>query len=194
MADINRKGDIDVRVVGGTNQYAVEPNMDGSINTVDLSSSLADQKKVYTISFDYNLASTGEKLALYINNPTGSGKVLKLIDLTIGLTNTVGSMAIIRLYANPTITANGTAVAIQPSYVGASQPASAMLAYSGPTASANGSQYFSVQINGGTNGGQTLHFDFDQSLLIAENNRLLLTGNPDGTNRNTLITVRWAEV
>lgn len=168
-------------------------NSDGSINVLDTSSSLADQKKVYMASYAYNLASSGEKLALYLNNPTGSGKVLKLIDMTVGLTNTVGSMAVIRAYYNPTITANGTAKTISPGYIGGGQAASSMTLFSGASASANGTLFWQFQLTGGTNGGNSIHQDFDQSVILAENNKLLITGDPDGTNRNLIITLRWVE-
>lgn len=194
MADLPNREKGRVVVEDGPNGYDLKVNSDGSINVNTSSSSLSLNKQVYSASFDYNLANTGEKLALYLNNPSGSTKIVKLIDLTIGLTNTVSSQAIFRMYVNPTITANGTAVTISPAYIGASQPTATALVYSGPSASANGTQYWAWQINGGPSGGQTMHVDFDGDVLLAANNRILITGNPDGVNRNAIFTLRWAEV
>jgi hypothetical protein len=194
MSDINnnQKNTVGIENITSGNDLVV--NSDGSINVVDSSSSLSFQKKLYLVSFDFNLATTGEKLVFLLRNPNASGKIVRLVDLTIGLTNTVNCLSTIRMYTGATITTNGTALTVQPAYVGGAQPAGVALATSGPTVSANGSQYFVSQINGGPSGGQSIHYDFDQDFILAANTNLLLTGNPDGTNRNLIITVRWVEV
>jgi hypothetical protein len=154
--------------------------------------SLVSQKQVYQVSFDYNLASTGEKLVFHLNNPSNSGKTVKLTDMFFTLTNSSVMVAILRVYVNPTITGNGNALTISPAYIGASQPSSVMAAYSGPSASANGTQYLSNMVASGTSGSS---FVFSQEgYLLAPGSKLLLTGNPDGVNRNLSLTVRWAEI
>jgi hypothetical protein len=194
MADVslNESDEVTIADSAGVNKLTV--NTDGSINAQDHAAYKAEAKQFYWCSFAFNLASTGEKTALYFRNPSASGKVVKIVDLTIGLTNTVGSMAIVRMYANPTTSANGTALTALPGYIGGSQAASVALLSSGPTVSANGSLYLAEHVSGGTNGTGTREVDLAECILLAAGNSLLLTGDPDGTNRNLLVTITWVEI
>lgn len=168
-------------------------NTDGSLNTQSFGSYKSELKQVYWCSYVFNLANTGEKMVLYLRNPSGSGKVLRLLDVTLTLTNTVNSLAIVRFYMNPTATANGTAQTAQPGYVGGSQPAAVGLITSAPTITANGSLYLTEYVSGGTTGYSNT-VDLDTCIILAANNSLLITGDPDGTNRSLSITLTWVEV
>jgi len=180
---------------GTTSDYELKINSDGSVNTVDASSSLADQDKVFQIAETINITGGGtENNFLLLKNPSGSGKRLKIIDITIGFTNTVNVMATFKLYASPTITTNGTALTIKPGRIGASTPSSVIQAYSTPTISARGSEYLNFMVTGGPNAPSSYHIEVDQSIIVDANYNILLTGTPDGTNRNVLITIRWVEV
>lgn len=195
MSDIsnNQKNTVGIENVTSGNDLVI--NADGSINCVDASSSLADQDKIFQIATTINITGGGtENNFFLLKNPSGSGKKIKLIDINIGFTNTVNVMAIFRLYGNPTITTNGTALTIVPGRIGASVPSSAMTAYSTPTISARGTEYSNFTVAGGPSADSSYHLDIDQSILIDPNYNLLITGTPDGTNRAVLITVRWAEV
>jgi hypothetical protein len=89
------------------------------------------------------LAAT-ETATFLIKNPTGSGKVLKLNFILCGLLQSVGSATgnqdVFRLYLDPTVTANGTAVTISNLYSTSSPAASVMTAFSSPTVTANGTK------------------------------------------------------
>lgn len=170
-------------------------NTDGSINTVDSSSLLASQDKIFQIAETINITGGGtENNFLLIRNPSGSGKQLRLIDITIGFTNTVNVMAYFKLYASPTITANGTTLTVKPGRVGASTPASAVNAYSRPTISVRGTECLNFMVAGGPGTPSSWRFEINQSVLLDPNYNILFTGTPDGTNRNILLTFRWAEI
>jgi hypothetical protein len=193
MADLSVNETDEVTIAGpdGVNKLVV--NTDGSINVEAHAENAALQKTLYIASFDFTLTSSGEKMVLYFRNPNASGKIIKLVDATFGLTNTVSSEAIVRIYANPTVTANGTAVTVSPAYIGGSQAASVALLTTAPTVTANGTQYFAAQTSGGANN-NGFHYEFDQALILAANNSLLFTGNPDGTNRGLMVTLSWTEI
>lgn len=195
MADLSfTQGSEPVSVYNETSGNQLGINADGSLNTVDASASLADSDKIFQISETITITGGGtENNFLLIRNPSGSGKRIKIIDITIGFTNTVSVLAIFKLYASPTITANGTAITIKPGRIGSGVPSSAMNAYSTPTISARGSQYLAFTVAGGPNIPASYHLDVDQSILIDSTYDVLLTGTPDGTNRNVLITIRWVE-
>lgn len=194
MADLSFSQSADpVEVFDSTSGNKLIPNADGSINAQDHAGYKADAKQFYWCSYAFNLASSGEKMAMYFRNPSGSGKTIRIVDLTLSLSNTVGSMAIVRLYVNPTVTANGTAQSANPGYVGGSQAAAVALVTSAPTVTANGTLYGAEHVAGGTSG-CTNTVDIAECILLAANNSLLITGDPDGTNRNLLITITWVEV
>lgn len=153
------------------------------------------QLKTYFVAASVNLPSSGtETRVLLIRNPSNSGKVLALSRVMGLLTNTTGSMAIIRKYISPTITATGTAVTIYSMNVGGGASASAMLVYTGPTASAVGNRFCSCLAISGTSGGKEADIDFQGMVYLQPGQDLLITGTPDGTNRGLEIDVMWWEM
>lgn len=196
MADLTTDETQEVIVRSGTtSSNELEVNTDGSINVVDASSLLASQDKIFQIAETITITGGGtENDFLLIKNPNGSGKQIRIIDITIGFTNTVNLMAYFKLYASPTITTNGTSLTIKPGRIGASVPSSAVTAYSNPTISGRGTAYLNFTVSGGPGADSSWRFEVNQSILVDPNYNILLTGTPDGTNRNVLITIRWAEV
>jgi|WetSurMetagenome_2_1015567.scaffolds.fasta_scaffold762332_1 hypothetical protein len=194
MADLSfAQGAEPVILVNEVSGNQATVNSDGSLNIQNNPSFKADLKQLYWCSYAFNLANSGEKMAMYFRNPSGSGKTIKIVDITLGLTNTVSAAAIARIYANPTVSANGTAQSALPAYIGGSQAAAVGLVTSGPTVSVNGSLYLAEQVVSSSLG-FSVTVDFDECLILAANNSLLITGDPDGTNRNMLLTITWIEV
>jgi hypothetical protein len=190
---LTESDEVTIADAGGTNKLAV--NTDGSLNTKSADSNLADTDKIFQICETITITGGGtENNFLLIKNPSGSGKKIKIIDLTLGFSNTVSVLAVFKLYASPTITTNGTSLTIKPGRIGAGTPSSAMQAYSTPTISVRGTEYINLMVSGGSNIASSYHLDVDQSIIVDENYNILITGTPDGTNRNVLITMRWAEV
>jgi hypothetical protein len=160
------------------------------------SQSAASSGQIYVTSFEFNLPTNGtESPAVYIKNPSASGKtlILKMIsatceDPTNGSTN-------IRIYGDPTTSVNGTAETISSTSVGGGAGASAMTVFSGPTASSNGTILFVVSVGSGnvTEPG-IMPIDFDGIIRVSANHTLLITGEPSTNNMNISFSVMWQEV
>lgn len=174
--------------------HIIKPNADGSVGSYDHGGFLREAQKLYYISGNLNVTPGGTEISAFlIRNPTGSGKIIRLVDLTALLTNTTGTIVIVRMYHNPTITTNGTTLTIKNASHGGSPGATAMNAYSSPTISANGNRIISGTLLSGTSGGRDLFWTFQGSIAIHPDNNLLITGQPDGTNRQMEMTLRWTE-
>lgn len=139
----------------------------------------------FAIGINQPTASTDNPL-LYLRNPNGSGKNLyvKFCSYGIAVANVLGT---IRLYKNPTVSANGTAQTIV-SFGGGTTVA---LLTSVPTVTSNG-----TLLHTGVTGQNSLSLNIplDFELTIAPNESLLLTGSPGSNSRQAEISLRWIEV
>jgi len=160
------------------------------------SQSGAASGQIYTTVFEFNLPTNGtESPAVFIKNPSGSGKTLVLKLLSATCEDATNGSGIIRMYGDPTTSVNGTAQTISSTSVGGGAAASAMTAFSGPTVSANGTILFSISTGSGnvTTPGDMPVF-FDGIIRVAANHTLLVTGEPSTNNMNYSFTVIWQEV
>jgi hypothetical protein len=142
----------------------------------------------------HELANVGssEKNLLHLLNPSGSGKNLIIWKIILSCFDTISSQVYFRVYANPTITGNGTALTISNGRIMTSPTASIANAYHSPTTSALGVLRFSGVTIGGT-AAQSLPLQIAGGLILEPNNRLLITGRADGTNRDTAFYIEWSE-
>jgi hypothetical protein len=147
--------------------------------------------KVYVTAFNVNMPSAGtDNPLLLVRNPTGSGKILYVYKLGFG--STVANVsAIFKVFANPTVTANGTSQAAVSLNIGGGAPVASMLSTSTPTVTAAGSEIESYEAGSNNNSGS---FVEDFSIHVAANNSLLITGNPASNNRDAALTIVWVEV
>jgi hypothetical protein len=152
--------------------------------------------QVYVTSFEVNLPTNGiESPAVYIKNPSGSGKTLILKIVSASCEDATNGAGVIRVYGDPTTSGNGTSETISSTSVGGGAASSVMTAFSGPTASANGSILFAINTGSGnvtTAGSMPLHLD--GLIRISANHALLITGEPSTNNMNYSFTVIWQEV
>jgi len=90
------------------------------------------------ITGDITIANTDENNFFLLKNPNASGKLVRIWESIISMTKGTGSaFSNFRIYKNPTITANGTALTINK--IRSSQSASSVCsAYYNPTISARG--------------------------------------------------------
>jgi hypothetical protein len=165
-------------------------NIDGSLNTQDVSSLYASQDKLYSIVSEINLSGTGEVDAFLFRNPTGSGKVVYITKLIACLISSVSAEVRIRVYKSPTVTVNGTAVTVSPARIGGSPPASIVLCNSLPTISARGTQ---IRIFNSANSG-TFTDDINSRIILEANTSLLITGQSTSTNKPLGLNLAWIEV
>jgi hypothetical protein len=160
------------------------------------SQSAAASGQTYATAFEFNLPTNGtESPAMYIKNPNASGKTLILRFLAATCEDATNGAATIRIYGDPTTSVNGTAQTISSTFIGGGAAASAMTAFSGPTASANGGILFAVATgSGNVVQPAVMPVNFDGIIRLAANHTLLVTGEPSTNNMNYSFTLMWQEV
>lgn len=147
--------------------------------------------KVYTTVVSVNMASSGtDNPLLLLRNPSGSGKTMYLYKTSFGVA-VANVFATFKLFSNPTITTNGSAVTPVSNSVGGGAPASTMLTNSLPTISSTGRAVGTYVI--GQNVSSLASVE-DFSVHVQPNNSVLITGNPGSNNRQAEVTIVWAEV
>lgn len=148
--------------------------------------------QVYTISTgSINITSVGtDNPLILIKNPTGSAKTLYLYKLLLGISSSQANIGCdFAVWANPTVTANGTVITPRPNLVGGSS-SSAMNAFTLPTVTSNGTRLETFVFGQNNN---SINFIEDFSVVVQANNAVLITGNPISNNRTGVITITWAE-
>lgn len=124
-----------------------------------------------------------------IKNPSGSGVTVKLRKLIYSNSHTVaGSWIRFRVYMNPTITSDGTALSEIALDVGSGKTASATTFLS-PTISANGSLVLDLMCLAG----QQSELDASDGVQLRANNSMLVTVVADGTSRIANLSCVWEE-
>lgn len=90
-------------------------------------------KRAFTCTTDLTtVSSQNETALLYLKNPSGSGKRIRITHIKGG-TDSSNVRTILRFRFNPTISANGTALDIASTYIETTQSTSSMEAYKLPT-------------------------------------------------------------
>jgi len=194
MADVslNESDEVTIADAAGVNKLTVM--LDGSIVNLPHIAYMNQTLKMYQSAFEVNSATSSENSLILFRNPAGSGKTVSIEAIYALLTNTVGSQIIYRWYSQPTVTSVGTSQAKTSMYFGGGAPASSINIYTLPTISANGTRVGSGLAIGGTSGGQVYHREYNGTVILAPGQDILLTGQGDGTNRNSCVTFHWSEV
>lgn len=135
------------------------------------------------------LSGTTETPLLYINNPNGSGKSLKMWELEFS--PTLGNNYVTyRVYKDATITANGSALTINGSRQ-TGQNTTVASAFSGPTASSNGT-LIHHSVASGLSGNDVLwHIGFTE--WLEPNHNWLITRQLSANATAGGIDIKWAE-
>jgi hypothetical protein len=142
----------------------------------------------FQVQYDTTPGDLLEHDTLLITNPPGSGKTFLLSKfITTGYGKAVG--AIWRLYDNPIITTNGTALTILNRKLG-STVASDLNAYREPTISARGTYYQSLLANDN----ETTIVNANFSLHLPENRSMLMTLQVSSKDYPIQFNASWAEV
>lgn len=150
---------------------------------------LAIDNKVFSTNWEVSAIGTTEIPVVLFRNPSGSGKTVKLIRLTISNLHTVTSFIRVRAYGAPTVTADGTGLTEVCTHVGQAGPASTT--FSSPTVSANGTRLAQWVIPAFSN---ALIIPLDMLYILDANTEVILTAQADGTNRVLGGSLLWAEV
>lgn len=141
----------------------------------------------------YNITpANADQASVYIKNGSGSGKTLILQQIIVTLNATSGGTAasdlLVKVFANPTSSANGTAATINTTSIG-SGVSSAMTAFTTPTVSANGTLLYTFSAG---NANPSIPQDLT-AFRVAANNNILVTVNSGVNNTTTNIIVVWSE-
>ena len=180
-----------VGVVAGTpNRLAVDANISApSGGFITAWQKLVSDGKGFRLTTDFiNISGTLETPFVYFNNPVGSGKTAKIKILQTGMdVANYGQRHFWHIYRDPTITANGTALAIT-KILKTGNNATVISAYLSPTVTALGT----LLIVGITTDVEQI-YDFDLTLVIQPGEKMLINLEPSTNNRDHLIDLAWAE-
>ncbi len=145
---------------------------------------------MFSVGLAINMAtaSTDNPLIL-LRNPSGSGKRIMIWQLFVGV-NVTNVSALFKVFANPTVTANGTSQTVYSRKIGqALTPVGLVNTLS--TVSSAGSQLQAFSLGQNTNA-EPMVSEF--SIMLEPNNSMLITGSPSSNNREAAVTVTWTEV
>jgi len=151
---------------------------------------------VFHVSSELAGVSGTDKATIYLKNP--STNTLKMTlgyhlvgtdSFTTGLASVLHGNFIHRIYANPTVTANGNALGIISSLITASPPVSVMQAFSLPTVTANGNKIWNSVEQGASQLRNT-----ESIFVINPGNSVLITCTPvNPTTLNVRYFIQWIE-
>jgi hypothetical protein len=122
-----------------------------------------------------------------LKNPSGSGKNIRIKELLISIEASTQQGSVIRIYKNPTITADGTALTIGKLKTG--QADGVATAYLSPTISTRGTlrEVFQIGLN-------TFLRDYALARYVNENETFLITVQGTKTNVVHALTILYSEV
>lgn len=133
--------------------------------------------------------STTELTFMLLKNPSGSGKFFTIKQFIANNIHTIAdSFVRFRIYSDPTLSADGTALSEPTLDVGSGKTATGT-AFLTPTVSANGTLLFDISASQG----RGTPFDFPDGFQLQENHNLLITIISDGANRVGAATLVWEE-
>lgn len=142
----------------------------------------------YTSYTDFNNISSGEQDFFLMKNPAGSGKRLMITHLSFGVDSS-SARSIIKVYSDPTITIDGTAIPVVNTYIRDSNPSSVVSCFKLPTISARGSA-LNLQILPANQPSRGLN----RFYLVDPGHDILVTINNSIGNAATFAEAYWLEV
>jgi hypothetical protein len=148
----------------------------------------ASQGRAFVSTFSQlNISGTAATPIFLLKNPSGSTKNVRIWRTLI---MSSANSTFWQVYRNPTITTNGTALAIQ--NLKLSGPASVVTAFSSPTISANGTLMISTQYGGSSIAPQSV-LEFELAPFVEQNENLLLVAANSQNNKPVDLTFWFSE-
>lgn len=134
-----------------------------------------------------NILLTSETPWFYAVNPAGSGVLVRLFEQVVGIGGSTSIRSIIRVYKNPTVTANGTNIGGGGLRNG--QATKKLEIFVTPTVTANGTlvQVYSVNTN-------SVQRMLDLCRYIENGDSILITAQSSSTSTDHTFSMAWAEV
>jgi hypothetical protein len=159
-----------------------------SIGKNDTDLSFTRQGIAFLLSTNFaNVPGTTETPFLLFKNPAASGFDALSLFLRFASTSSTARTTL-RLYANPTITANGTALSIFNARAG-DATVSAMEGYLNPTVSANGTLIAPFLSTGGSSG-----LEIEKAIQITPGVNILMSIQNSVGNVDTFINLKFAKI
>ena len=144
---------------------------------------------LYGFNDELNLPSSStETNIVLIKNPSSSGLLASFYRFIMDCI-TKGGQATFRFYTNPTVTSNGTAVSIGNRHIGHANTSSIQV-FKSPVTSSAGAKFITLSVGKDSN---SFYFPLQGSIILAQNNSLLITGQPEANNRIVSLSAAWAE-
>jgi hypothetical protein len=147
--------------------------------------------RLYAVCGSRSSIGTTELPVVYFRNPSGSSRTVKIRQIIANNSHTVSSGIRFRVYVNPTVSANGTALTEVALDIGSGNTPSAD-AFSSPTVSANGSQIADLSAAAFLTS-TSVNLVPSDGLQLRANNTILITAVADGSSRVANITIWWEE-
>lgn len=134
------------------------------------------------------VSSTDEYDLLMLRNPSGSGKKILITHFAFGVDST-STRSIIRIYSDPTVTSDGTALSIVNTYITSSPKASVAEAFQDPVISSRGQSLNTVIRHANSDSRGLNRFYWLDPGHVA-----LLTCHNSNANADTFADVYWLEI
>lgn len=165
----------------------------GGLNLYDtgFAAQWMDLNYIYSAASSASAASSGaDNPIMYFRNPNASG--VKMIILNFFANTAVTNVVMeYKVYANPTVSANGTTVDIFSRNIGNSAPAAQGLVTTLPTVTSVGSRLAWTSNGQNSNAESVVSEAF---LTVQPNNNFLFVADPSSNGRAVNFTIVWAEV
>ena len=175
---------------------SVTTTTDGSkerldVSSKDVGSEYADEQILFTSLIDTINLGTGanEKDVFLMKNPVSSG-VLAKIEEYIFVTAKVSQAVVVRIYIDPTVTADGSALAEVNKGDAIDGSAANVTTFQSPTISARGTK---IAVYGIPGAGESRHIEHF-TLIVKEDTMMLMTIEQQSANQELATNVTWAEV
>lgn len=137
------------------------------------------------------VAGTAENPFFYLTNPNASGKTVRITDINVGTSKGGTSVSTkFRVYRDPTVTANGTALTIVKAKK-SQAAASVCSAFLSPTTTANGTIFASFA---SAPGGTVIDPMSEMEIMVEANEKLLFTVQNSVTNNESFVSISFVEV
>lgn len=144
---------------------------------------------VYATTLLKTVATSGTNILLF-RNPSGSGKAIKILAISVAVVSNLTDPVSIRFYESPTISADGSALAPVNMHLGSANTEVADV-FDGPTHSALGNLFW-VETFTKDSGSRS---QTEGRIQLDANEQILLRGIAEGTVSVSIrISIMWAEV
>jgi len=157
--------------------------------TVQNPSLLSNQMYSMGVVRNSAAADTDNNIVL-LRNPNGSGKTVYIVSIVCNNVTT-NVTTIFKIFTNPTVTLNGTAVTPDSRFIGNGAAAAITLINTLPTATLPTVSLVAITAGQNSAGVSLIH---PYTIGIVANNSLVITASPSSNNRSVSITINWIEV